>query len=522
MMRFSKQGTCWASMIVALAFLGAFSEGNDTALVASQPTDSSSLMAWTKKVDISGYGAIEGGEIEDGHYARLTSSPEIQHIWLGHTYAGLSVRGTVNRYFSVLVSLEGRLWYTTPLAMQRDYTTWGAPGQNFDLAIPNAEGILTFGQKKTWELTLNMGRFEYKYNPQAQDLGEYLFRTGCYPAYIQTTFDLPLARVSGIRLSLNLFDFLRQDLLVTTMTDVRPFYDFSLTYLVGANVVKVFDGSIGIQFDHLFSADQNETSPKGNYSVFGYLKAPGDTAYYTFAGTKLMFRLAFDPKRFFHNAYGTVSNITGETGGVFYAEAAVLGLENYPKSNAIDTANTTSNVYGYDDLFQKMPVMFGFNWPTHPIASYGLIPIGIALCNWDNFQRHQVLYGGAGLLSGLVAGGGTWLLEKYVKANVRLDVLSVEAEWFGARYPDSYGPDLNLTPVPASPPADGTSGDYTRDNWKWAIYAKKTIFGGLSLIGLVGRDHLRTETYIKKDQDYEETLIKNNQWYWMFKIKGSF
>jgi hypothetical protein len=504
-------------MIVVLASVWAFSETSDTTPEVSKPRDTTS---WMKKIDISGYGAFEGGQIVDGHYARFTSAPEINKHWLGHVYAGLSVYGRVNRNFSTLISLESRLWYTTPLYMQRDYTTWGAPGQNFDITIPNAEAILSFGEKGKCDFTVNIGRFEYKYNPQAQDLGEYLFRTGCYPAYIQTAFDLPLARINGIRVSNTLFDFLRQDLLVTTMTDIRPFYDFSLTYLVDATVGKVFDVGAAVQFDHLLSADEAETSPKGNYPAFGYLNAPGDTGYYTFSGTKLMLRLMFDPKRFSHPGSGFMK-FMGESGGVLYAEAAVLGVKNYPKSNAIDTTNV-SNVFGYDDIFQKMPVMLGFNVPTHPFTSYGLIPIGIALFDWQTFLKKPALYGGAGLLSGIIAGGGTWLLEKYLKANLRLDVLSVEAEWFGARYPDSYGPDLNITPVPATVPPDGDIGDYTRDNWKWAVYAKKTVFGGLSIIGLVGRDHLRTETFIKKDMDYEAALIKNHHWYWMLKLKYNF
>jgi hypothetical protein len=307
------------------------------------------------------------------------------------------------------------------------------------------------------------------------------------------------------------------------MTDVRPFYDFSLTYLADATVGKVFDVGAAVQFDHLLSVDKTETSPTGNFPDYGYLKAPGDTGYYTFAGTKLMLRFAFDPKRLAGDA-PVVKNVFGETGGTIYAEAAILGVKNYPKSNDFGSTST-SNIFGYDDIFQKMPVTVGFDWPTHPFLSYGLIPVGIAMWDWQTFTRNWAARGGIGILSGIIAGGGTWLLEKYLKADLRLDILAVEGEWYGCRYPDNFSPDLNITPVPASPPPDanGSFDNYNRhDDWKWAISAEKTIFGGLSLIGLVGRDHLRTETFIKKDQDYEEALIKNNHLYWMFKIKYGF
>jgi len=38
----------------------------------------------------------------------------------------------------------------------------------------------------------------------------------------------------------------------------------------------------------------------------------------------------------------------------------------------------------------------------------------------------------------------------------------------------------------------------------------------------VGRDHLRTETFIGQYRDYEATLVRPNHRYWMVKIKYSF
>jgi len=36
------------------------------------------------------------------------------------------------------------------------------------------------------------------------------------------------------------------------------------------------------------------------------------------------------------------------------------------------------------------------------------------------------------------------------------------------------------------------------------------------------RDHLRLHTLIIKFEDYEEVLIKNEDWYWMGKVKFNF
>lgn len=442
---------------IALVFSCVYVCAGQTASDSTQPGT---------KIDVFGSGAVEAGEIEDGHYGGNVNA-EIQHLWIGHVYADLGVKARLNEHFSALVSLESRIWYnTSPLDAVRDNSTFGDPMQNFDITITNAEGILSFGKRDVAELTIGIGRFEYKYNPQSQDLGEYMFRTGCYPAYIETNFDLPLARLNGLLLSFKLFDFLRLDLVMNTMSDIEPYYNWNGTFIADATVGKVFDVGAGIQFDDLIPVDQKNDMRTSvhDYSTNGYLTAPGDTGYYTFQGTKVMFRFMFDPKRFFDVPF------LGTNDGQLYFETAILGLENYPRSNAIDT-NNLCNIYGYDNIFQKMPVMFGCNIPT--------------------FKQ--------------------------------MDVLSVEGEWFGSRYPDSYKPYLDgLSSTPASLGANETSYDYTHDDWKWAIYGKKTIFGGLSFIGLVGRDHMRTETYIKLYQDYEEALIRNSAWYWMLKVKYSF
>jgi hypothetical protein len=441
---------CFLSgLCVIAACVGVFAQSDEDSLFEVQ------------KIDISGSAAIEGGQIVEGRYAFQKSSPTIENIWIGHLYAGLSARAKLNDNFSVLVSMESRIWYnTSPMFLIPDASSFGAPLQNFDVNVPNAAGILTFGENETPSLTVKLGRFEYKYNPQARDLGEYLFRSGCYPAYIKTAFDLPLARLNGFLVSQNLFNnMLRHDLIINTMTDVRPFLDFNLSYIANLSVSKALEVGGGISFEHLVNVDTNETL--NSYSSNGFIKAPGDTAYYTFKGTKLMGRLRFDPKQFFDLPF------LGKNDGIIYAEAAILGLKNYPAS---DSSNLTSNIYGYNNLLEKMPIMFGCNIPTFKL----------------------------------------------------LDVLSIEGEWFGSKYKDSYEGNMSRKPAPTRPMDFEKDEDYLNDNWKWAIFAKKTMFKGLSLIGLVGRDHLRTETYIGQYRDYEATLVLPGQWYWMLKVKSSF
>lgn len=520
-MRFVSGLFCKTAMCVAIASVCAFSESNDSDQVEQKAKDTPD---WTKKVTISGYGAIESGEIESGHYGGNLYLP-INHLWLGHVFGSLAANAKINDNFSIHLSFESRLWYTSLLNAVRDNSTFGEPAQNFDINITNAVGILNFGDPKRSFFKIGIGRFEYKYDPYAQDLGEYLFRTGCYPAYIVTNFDLPLARLSGILLSWKLFDFFRQDIIVNTMSDVEPFYGINVSYLADVNAGKIFDFGVGYQFQNMIPVDEvnDEKLSAHDYHQNGYLNSAGDTSYYTFGGMKLMLRFAFDPKQFGGGPSAAVSNILGKNGGVVYAEATVLGLQNYPSSTKYDSTNTSSNPYGYDDIWQKTPIMFGVNWPTHPFLSYGLMPLAMAMFDIDKFKNNLGLYGGSGVLAGIIAGGGTWLLEKWLNTDLRLDVLAVEGEWYGSRYPDSYFNYFSgIDATPSNLGSRETSYDYRHDDWKWAITAQKTIFGGLSLIGMVGRDHMHTQTYITNYEDYEETLIKNSNWVWMFKAKYSF
>ena len=406
------------------------------------------------KTTISGYTAVEGGQVVAGRYFKMPDG--VYHDWMGSGYLNLSLRSRINEHLSVLGALETRLGYNTSPVDQIFDPTDAPQQQQVFVYITSAEGILSFGQKDHLHLTVGIGRFEYKYNEQSQNLGEYLFRTGTYPAYIQTSFDLSLARLNGLVASLDIGDFLRQDLLVTTMRDVKPFYNFSLTYLVDAKIIPALSIGAAVSFANLISVSDDQTSLHNNAN--SYVTAAGDTGYYTFRGTKLMARFTFDPKKFFNLPF------LGEEDGKLYGEAAILGLENYPSSN--------NNPMGYDTLANKIPIMLGFDIPTCKI----------------------------------------------------LDVLALEAEWYGCHYPDGYNLVVRYGySIPDNPQSlYATYDDYAHDDWKWSIYAKKTIFKNFSLIFQAARDHMRFNTQIARDQDYAEVLTSWGQWYWMAKMKFYF
>jgi hypothetical protein len=385
--------------------------------------------------------------------------------------------------------------------------------------FPNAAGIVSFGGNGKPEISLTVGRFEYKYDDQSQNLGEYLFRTGDYPGYIINNFDLPLARLCGMKASLK-FGNIQEDVLLTTMRDITPFYDLTISSVTRVSFGKAFSFGAGISLDNWITTIAPENSVTHDYSSNGYLNSPADTGYYTYKGIKLVGQVMIDPKQFFKH-----SSFFGEKDLQLYAEAAILGLQNFPASNKYDSTNR-SNVFGYDTLSKRIPVTIGINLPTHQFLSYCIIPAVLAygLEPVSNHKLSQTLGFG---LPGIALGLGSWFLDKYFNTNTRLDLIALETEWYGCPYQDNYSKlmaDGLPLPLPRSviPGFTDTNGNINNDNWKWSLYMKKRFYKNGEIIVQVARDHLRTDMQLKKYTDFGSTLVRQNAWYWMAKMKFYF
>src|SRR5436190_12752674 len=79
------------------------------------------------------------------------------------------------------------------------------------LYIPMAKGTYLVGEPETPLLKVEAGIFPFKYNPEARNLGEYMFRTGAYPNFIQGDFDFAFARLTGFHFSSDYFKAWKND-----------------------------------------------------------------------------------------------------------------------------------------------------------------------------------------------------------------------------------------------------------------------------------------------------------------------
>jgi hypothetical protein len=89
-----------------------------------------------------------------------------------------------------------------------------------------------------------------------------------------------------------------------------------------------------------------------------------------------------------------------------------------------------------------------------------------------------------------------------------LDILAVEAEWYGT--PHGSNPENSAIAIPL-PQERFRYGD--RDDWKWAVTATKEVVDGFRLTARVARDHLRMEDGNGWYQPRELVKLPGD-WYW--------
>ncbi|MBN1129902.1 MAG: hypothetical protein JXA71_12995 [Chitinispirillaceae bacterium] len=469
-----------------------------------------------------------GGEawVESGQFVKFFNADvELDHAWINRTFMHLTLTAYFRERLRVVMGTEGRMWFNVPKQRGTGQATY-VHQQNSTFIISDANASYSFGDTKTPLLSVTAGLFPYKYNENARNLGEYLFRSGTYPAYLVNNFDLAFARLTGFKFSSDVSGLFHQDLIYSIETNIPPFFDGSVSYVGRFDLWGWGDIGAGVSFAHLVSVDERITTQTNiEFNRFWY---PGDTTthYYTFRGTKLMGTFSFDFKKVIDFAKFIPQGIFGKEDLTVYGEALVLGLERYPRNDSADFMGNVipgKNRWGYDTLENKVPVILGFNWPTHPLASYTLLP-GIAayfINKQEIKNKYTIATGGIGIAAGV----GIWFIERVFEKSFRLSMLNTEVEWYGCTYPNRYQNRLGPGNTPGYPVPDHPKRDidYTADNWKWSVYLKKMVVD--ERVGLVvqcARDHIRNESLVHESFDYEEALSKNDQWWWMAKIVATF
>jgi hypothetical protein len=452
------------------------------------------------KIVPNGHAMMEFGQVVTGYDK---SVGDIRHVAIDRIYMGTGMNARLGDRTTFAGSIEVKAFNEFPRQVIVGFTR----RYYYYFYLTQAELTHRLLENNGLKLDIGGGYFPYKYNENARNLGEYLFRSTAYPQTLTTEFDFPYARLAGLY-SRNSYSMGRHtinfDLLATINTEWMAIGDLNLSMIASYDLAHIFEIGTGVEFGSLVSADENITTPQ--YPETKYRDGDDTSHYYTFRGTKLMGKLSLDPKRLFPR-----TSFLGERDLIIYSEAAFLGVKNYGVA--------VNSPLWYDSPLERIPVTLGLNWPTNQLAAYGVIPGAMGYYLETVASKKAVTAGICGA-AGIVVGVGSWLLDRRFRSNSKLDVLSIEGEWWGNRYPNSMQgivqdglplPFLRGTKIVDSIP-------YQNDDYKWSIFGAKTIAGRYRLSFQCASDHMRTFAWDWNRQDWEEALRGPKKWYYMLRF----
>ncbi|HKP96207.1 MAG TPA: hypothetical protein VJ385_10655 [Fibrobacteria bacterium] len=360
------------------------------------------------------------------------------------------------------------------------------------------------GQEDPW-FTVTFGNFPFIYNKDTKNLGSYLLRGPVYPGFLTGGFkDFLIDSTKGNVLGLNIHQAIgnfSHDLVFANERELPPTGDWSAAYLARYKAFGALEFGGGINFYRILPNNEDLTTPSKRFYA-------SDSS------------LIHDGKS--HHPYDyqyiEVDTVTHDT--VFYTHQGVklMGLFSLDLKSVFGISSMGANdlkLYGeaavlgvrnygsvYNNIKERIPWTLGFNFPT-----WGL-----------------------------------------------LDFLSVEVEYYGARYRNDlgklgnfntlgggiflYAPN-NPAPIPSPVPVsyrnykileDGTVSvqgtnldvqNMIQDDWKWSVYLERNVLEHIRFIGQVANDHYRprpTAGLIQESGGNAEAFSSLKDWYWMFRV----
>ncbi len=477
------------------------------------------------------------------------------------TRTGLFINqsGVFNDRLNLSVTLGGILFWSLPERSELTafHTRILFPGG----ALGEARASYVFGDIEEPFLEVKAGFFPIKYNSDAKNLGEYLYRSGTYPgvlysggwSYINSA--AYMAQGFGFRLN-TLEGKWVHDLTFTLERGLEPTNNISPAF-VSTFKASSFEIAAGFQWAHLiplkpeemitpdasaFNAyyldsglpvayddslgeafkphyrtgdtaivDQSDSRwgmempgrPGKNYVTADENGIPGEAlGYYTFQGIKTMARASLN----LGNLLG-MDDSQSQDAFKIYSELALLGVEDQP--------------FFYEDKSERMPIMFGINIPTFGLLDILSFEVEYRKSRFPNDIRYlfenQFPIAIADVEDYSVYDPDHPQFTDYnnSRRSSALKFLGLEDD---SRY-DSGSPDFDpsIQDLRAQ-----LNEKFEEDDWKWSLYARRQIMEGLTLSGQVASDHQRHFTITAKDgprpNDFPTTLLPK-EWYFILRLE---
>ncbi|MBN1306994.1 MAG: hypothetical protein JXA18_03695 [Chitinispirillaceae bacterium] len=472
-------------------------------------------------IKINGWGWLNFGRVGSG-YNQQEEGPEkdidFSKEWLEDFSAGIRAERCFTKTFKahMHVGVSTKYIVDNPELLSYEFWKRGWAVYLVDAAIEKAVTI-----SDVQSLLLEFGYFPVRYNPEAANLGEYLFRSTPYPTVIESGFELAdKEKLTGLHAGykLDFLDksFLEADLYLSSAMRHIPIFDFSPALVLAANLQNFVEAGAGVQLFNLISVDETKTTPgKDPFRITVYpervvyidptpldtimitkdtLMYPEDTqlttitrqwilrdtTFYTFRGIKAMGRITLNPRALIP------SEALGPEDLKIFAEVAILGLKNYRA--------------WYEDIADRIPIMFGINLPAFKLLDILSLQFQYFKNPYWNTWEYEWKNGSPVPYQGLMTG------------------VTYEQYLAGLADPD-----------------DRINKEIHEDDWKWSLYASRKIGKHLRLSLQFANDNLFKTKYMPpppsqskytevmrqtwmKDANGKEIWGKVCDWYWMAKM----
>jgi len=457
----SRARVCTASCIIAFSLFATARSADTNDVVITQ----------------TAYGAMEAGQINQGYYYRptLTNAQPIAHVWQQRAIGNVGFNALVKKRLTINLTGEGLMAFSSP-----QMAPWPQTLQTRQFFyVKWAYASYSFGNIEAPFLTLQAGLFPYKYNPDARNLGEYMFRSNAYPLVIYSGFDYPQANLFGFRANVcrkNLLlenDRLENDLILHSELLGVPVQDWSVSDICSYTLAGMATVSAGVSLSRFFSVYQG-TYPSTTTDPYFYPNnlsdveklnfyirdtTGTDSALFDWKSVKLMGRASFDAKKIIF------CDKFGKEDLKLYVEADLIGLKNYPLF--------------FDKRKERTLTTFGLNLPGFRYID--VVNIEFEYCPNKSAFSDGNLYGTADLSL------------------------------------------VNILPVDSF----CTAGDYNikRSPWRWSVYLKKSVLNDhVSFIAQFARDHKKIDFYYfeRSYMSFIETLQTKKDWWWSLKTEFKF
>lgn len=438
-------------------------------------TGSFALSAFASDVDIKHDATRIGAWIDAGQVwqGELDNDVKVEKQVVTRSKVALTQVTTVNDRLTLTGAVGGLFFYSLPIDAAGPHTRL----TKFNAVLEEASGLYKYGDLDMPFMEAKFGLFFEKYNPDSKNLGEYLYRSGTYPGYLQTGGWYILNNagyfMQGLKTSFNLLDGdLRAEGAIFMERDWEPTYDLTPSLMVTYKPGDIFQLGVGMAFNHLIPAKPSITTPEDersaykptptgdslltNTELFDTVQTPG-LGFYSFQGIKAVARASFNLQSILQ------SDLLNPEDLKFYAEMAILGIKDYP--------------IFYDDISKRMPLMFGVNLPTFKLVD--MASFEVEYYNSDFPNSLEEVYERTLPVPGGIGGAGTPTRFAYV---------------------DSLGTQRKL-----------------RDKVKWSFWLNKKVVSGLSLYFQVASDHFRPINFNLKPS-YQPVTQTWNDWYYMFRL----